>query len=129
VPLPWSGERPPYGFSPADATDPPWLPQPSTWADVTVAAQERDPGSILSLYRRALRIRRDLPALGDGSMRWVASPSGSLILARDPDFLCVTNVSADPVGVPEGSTVILSSGPLTVDGHVPADTTAWLRRP
>jgi alpha-glucosidase len=128
VPLPWSGDRPPYGFSPAGVTGQPWLPQPSDWAEFTVASQEDDPGSVLSLYRRALRIRRDEPALGDGGMRWLASPAGSLVFARDPNFLCVVNVSAEPVGVPDGSTVLLSSGPLSVDGRVPADTTTWLEQ-
>ena len=32
VPVPWSGDAPPYGFSPAGATAPPWLPQPAGWA-------------------------------------------------------------------------------------------------
>jgi alpha-glucosidase len=48
------------------------------------------------------------------------------VFARDPGFLCVVNVSAEPISLPEGSTVILGSGPLTVDGRVPADTTVWL---
>jgi alpha-glucosidase len=129
VPLPWSGDRPPYGFGPAGATGPPWLPQPDTWADLTVAAQEGDPGSVLTLYRRALQIRRKLPALGDGGMRWLTSPVGSLVFARDPGFLCVVNVSAGPMHIPESGTVILGSGPLTMDGRIPADTTVWLDRP
>ena len=28
VPLPWTGQEPPFGFSPADATAQPWLPAP-----------------------------------------------------------------------------------------------------
>src|SRR4029078_4695662 len=28
VPLPWSGDAPPFGFSPPNATAEPWLPQP-----------------------------------------------------------------------------------------------------
>jgi alpha-glucosidase len=127
VPLPWSGDRPPYGFSPNGAGQP-WLPQPATWTDVTVVAQERDPASVLNLYRRALQIRRGLPALGDGGMQWLASPDGSLVFARDPDFVCMVNVSADPIDMPEGSTVIIRSGTLTVDGRIPADTTVWLER-
>ena len=126
VPLPWSGDRPPYGFSPAGATRPPWLPQPADWADLTVAAQDDQAGSMLALYRQALRIRADLPALGDGGMRWRESPVGTLVFAREPGFCCLANVSADPVAVPEASTPILGSGPLTSDGRVPADTTVWL---
>jgi alpha-glucosidase len=126
VPLPWSGDRPPYGFSPAGATSPPWLPQPTTWADLTVAAQEHDPDSVLTLYRRALQARRDLPALGDGTMQWLPSPAGSLVFARDPGFLCLVNVSADPLPLPDDAAIVLHSGPLAADGRVPADTTVWL---
>ena len=44
VPIPWSGEEPPFGFSPADATAQPWLPQPPSWRGQTAADQERGPG-------------------------------------------------------------------------------------
>ena len=37
----------------------PWLPQPADWAPLTAAAQRRQPGSMLELYRRALRLRRE----------------------------------------------------------------------
>ena len=50
VPLPWSGVRPPYGFG---TTAPTWLPQPDDWAEFTVQAQDSDPSSTLTLYRRA----------------------------------------------------------------------------
>ena len=30
VPLPWSGDAPPFGFGPSGT---PWLPQPAAWAD------------------------------------------------------------------------------------------------
>jgi len=63
VPLPWSGDAPPYGFSPDGARAEPWLPQPSSWADLTVEAQSADPGSTLTLHRRALRLRHEIPAL------------------------------------------------------------------
>src|SRR6185369_2381272 len=63
VPLPWSGEQTPYGFGPSGTR--PWLPQPDGWAGLTVAAQRADPDSMLSLYRTALRLRRDL-GLGAG---------------------------------------------------------------
>ncbi len=44
VPLPWSGDRAPFGFSPDGATGEPWLRQPSGWASLTVEAQRRGPG-------------------------------------------------------------------------------------
>lgn len=72
VPLPWSGDASPFGFGDGE----PWLPQPPEWAAYTVEAQERDPDSMLALYRRALDLRRTHPALGDGSLRWLPAPHG-----------------------------------------------------
>jgi alpha-glucosidase len=43
-------------------------------------------------------------------------------------LLVVANLGAEPVALPEGE-VLVASGPLTVDGAVPTDTTAWLRLP
>ncbi|MEV6495471.1 glycoside hydrolase family 13 protein, partial [Actinoplanes sp. NPDC051633] len=51
VPMPWSSGAS-LGFSPPGAAAP-WLPQPESWASLTVAAQTADPSSMLSLYRAA----------------------------------------------------------------------------
>jgi alpha-glucosidase len=125
VPLPWSGEESPFGFS-ATGSSAPWLPQPADWKDRTVQAQTGDPHSMLELYREALRIRRDATALGDGAMRWLPSADGVLAFARDPRFVCVANLSTVTVDLPDHEEVWLSSGPLDGD-RLPADTTAWLR--
>ena len=61
VALPWSGTRPPYGFSPNPSVRL-WLDhQPDDWAPLSVEAQSADPGSMLSLYRAGLRTRRQAP--------------------------------------------------------------------
>jgi alpha-glucosidase len=126
VPLPWSGTAPPFGFSPPDATAPPWLPQPASWASLTVAAEDGDPGSMLELYRAALRLRRAEPALGDGHMSWLEAPVGVLAFARSPHFVCVVNMSTVDVELPAHREVLLASGEL-VGGRLPSDTAVWLR--
>ncbi len=126
VPIPWSGDAAPFGFSPDDATAPPWLPQPADWKAQTVEAQSGDPDSILELYRAALRIRRDSPALGDGELRWLDTPAGSLGFQRDPGFTCIVNLTSDPVALPAGAEVVLASGPLTADQCIPENTAVWL---
>ena len=63
-------------------------------------AQTGDDASVLELYRRALRIRRAQPELGDGTLDWLDAPSGALAFARDRGFVCIVNVSGDPVGPP-----------------------------
>jgi alpha-glucosidase len=127
VPLPWSGLRPPFGFSPGHATSPPWLPQPDAWSALTVESQVRDPGSMLELYRRALALRRTHNALGDGSLEWLDAPAEVLSFARDPRFLCAVNLAAEPVASPAGR-VLLASGPLADDGRLPPDTAVWIAR-
>ncbi len=128
VPLPWSGDAAPYGFSPEGASAPPWLPQPDGWAPLTVAAQTGDPDSMLELYRAALHARRASPALGDGELAWLELPAGVLGFTREPGFACVVNVTAEPVALPEGYDVLLASGPLP-EGRLPAATSVWLVRP
>lgn len=125
VPLPWSGTRPPFGFS----TGIPWLPQPAAWAGRTAEAENADPGSMLNLYRAALRVRRAEGSLGDGPLRWLEAPDGVLAFAREPGIACVTNLSATPVPLPAHREVLLTSGPLTEKGELPGDTTTWLRPP
>ncbi len=126
VPIPWAGEKPPFGFSPDDASAPPWLPQPPDWRELTAEVQTGDERSMLELYRRALGLRRAQPALGDGTLKWLDAPDGALAFARDPGFVCIVNLSSDPVAVPDGAELLISSGPLTDDGRVPFDTSVWL---
>ncbi len=128
VPIPWSGQRPPFGFGPEGASAPPWLPQPASWAGLTVAAQTGDAESTLELYRRALRLRRRHPALGDGDLTWLQAPAGVLMFAREPGFVCVVNVSGAPLAPPDGSELLLSSGPLPETGRIPANVSAWFER-
>ena len=126
VPLPWSGDRPPFGFSPARATARPWLSQPVHWADLTVEAQLGDPRSMLLLYRAALHIRRQEPGLGDGPFTWLPKTPGVLAFRRGGTFVNVTNLSAGPVPLPAHESVLLGSDDIA-DGMLPPDATAWLR--
>ena len=125
VPMPWSGNAPPYGF--ADRPVRTWLPQPPDWAALTVAAELSETGSMLQLYRAALRLRREHPALGDGEMTWVESGNGELAFTREPGFGFIANLGDSPAPLPAGCRVILASGPLD-SGRLPADTAVWLDR-
>ncbi|HVX43087.1 MAG TPA: alpha-amylase family glycosyl hydrolase [Mycobacteriales bacterium] len=121
VPLPWSGEKPPYGFSPAEST---WLPMPENWGSTTIEAQLEDPGSMLSLYREAVELRHTRPEFSGADVQWYGAPEGCLAFRRDGGLVCALNASANPVPVPRGS-VILSSVPLE-DGKLPTDAAVWL---
>ena len=123
---PGPGTAAPYGFSPDGATHPTWLRQPDHWRELTVAAQQADPGSTLRLYQDALRIRRAEPALGDGTMTWLPSADQSLAFARGDRFLCITNLSGTALPLPPDADLLLASTPIS-GGLLPADATAWLR--
>ncbi|GAA2749150.1 glycoside hydrolase family 13 protein [Kitasatospora cinereorecta] len=120
VPLPWSGTEPPYGFGAGE----PWLPQPADWAGLTVEAQQRDPESMLALYRAALRIRR--AGIG-GGFAWLPAAPGVLAFERGDGFACVVNLSAADAQPPAHRELLLASAPLR-DGWLPPDTAVWLRR-
>jgi alpha-glucosidase len=126
VPLPWSGNEPPFGFSPAGSPSEPWLPPPPRWADLTVEAQSEEAGSMLDLYRRALRIRRTEADLGDGPMAWLPWGGDVLAFRRGDRFVSVSNLSAAPVALPPHQEILLSSADI-VGGLLPRDATAWLR--
>jgi alpha-glucosidase len=125
VPIPWSGASQPYGFGPNGAR--PWLPQPADWARFTVDAQRGDPSSTWSLYRDALRLRREL-RLGRGHLSWPDAPAPDLVMFERPGLVCTTNCGAAPVRLPQRyGEQLLASGPVTEAGVIPADTTIWWR--
>ena len=131
VPLPWGGAEPPFDFTPLNACEG-WLPSPASWIDQTVEAQREDPASTLSLYRKALELRRGLPALGDGELSWHQEPpEGVLVFTRAPGFVCTVNTGDRSVTLSCPGTPLLAS-----DGRLPEpdegdrfelapDTTVW----
>jgi alpha-glucosidase len=133
VPLPWSGDAAPFGFSSVDGTPvdaQPWLPtQPAGWGGHTVAAQLGDEGSMLELYRSALALRRAVPGFRSEreALRWLESAEGVLAFRRGEEAACVVNLSAEPVALPAHEAVLLTSAPLDGDGLLPPDCAAWLR--
>ena len=128
VPLPWSGDAPPFGFSETSSS---WLPQPDDWAALTVAAQAVDPASMLSLYRAALRLRREHPALGAGDLRWVGDVGSDMLafdlVAPGATVRVVANFGEAAAGLPADE-CLLASAPLE-DGRLPPDAAAWILRP
>ncbi|MGH3266690.1 MAG: DUF3459 domain-containing protein, partial [Trebonia sp.] len=130
VPLPWSGTEPPFGFSPHRAASEPWLPQPKEWRDLTAAVEQADADSMLRLYRAALHLRRSTKAFSGGDLTWRRAPGGVLCFDRGGDredpVRCVANLSPEPVELPPGALVLLTSAPVT-NGQLPPDAAAWLR--
>ena len=119
VPIPWEADAPAYGFSGSGES---WLPQPESWRRFARDAQAGDPDSTLSMYRAALRLRRER-RLFAGEIEWLDAPDGCLAL-RTADTVVITNLGDADVPLPEGD-VLLSSFPSPA-GVLPPDTTVWL---
>jgi alpha-glucosidase len=127
VPLPWAGDRPPFGFTAGPGgTASTWLPQPAGWKDLTVEAELADPGSMLSLYRQVLRLRRSEPAFAGETFAWLPSPENVLCYRRGAGVTVVINASAHPVELPPYESILVASDELS-GGLLPPDTSAWLR--
>ena len=125
-----------FGFSPAvraDGVTPaadPHLPQPLWFKDYAVDVEQADPDSMYTLYHAALAIRqesltatRDTTAeqvgMGDDVVAYTRAAVGGRV------FTSITNFGNAPIALPDGS-VVLASGPLTPEGQLPTDTSAWV---
>ncbi|RME66203.1 MAG: DUF3459 domain-containing protein, partial [Caldilineae bacterium] len=73
TPMQWDAS-PNAGFCDPDVD--PWLPLAPDYRARNVAAQEQDPTSMLSLFRRLIELRRAHPALHGGAYRSLACGSG-----------------------------------------------------
>src|SRR5919107_5207417 len=119
VPLPWSVEGTSFGFGDGGAH----LPQPDWFSRYAVEAQDGTEGSTLELYRKALKLRREL--MTDEELEWIETGNPEVLhFSRPGGWQSVTNFGETAVDLPAG-TVLVSSAPLE-DGKLPGNTTAWL---
>jgi alpha-glucosidase len=131
TPMPWD-TTPQAGFTSAE----PWLPLGADWLTRNVASETEDPGSMLSLYRRLLVVRRANPALELGDISLVPAKHGVLQYERrdaENCLLIALNLTAEPrdVLVPEGLVVLellVSTIPgRSFDGRLAPDEGVTLR--
>ena len=88
TPMQWD-EGPQAGFSTVE----PWLPVNPDWREKNVAAQQEDPGSVLSTYRDLIRLRKRHPALHSGPMQLGEEHPQLLSWTRDETVSVVLNMS------------------------------------
>lgn len=119
VPLPWEPTGSSFGFGSGGSH----LPQPKWYAQYSVASQESDENSTLNLYRKALKLRRELET--EETLRWHESAPGTLLFERPGHWLCFTNFSDDQVALVPGEVLVSSSD--VSDGFLPANSAVWLK--
>lgn len=131
VPIPWStsaGSNDSFGFSPDGTKKPPHLPMPDWMGQYSVQALDKDEKSTLNLYRRALKLKKELRSDKD-EIEWATQDGykdGYLHFRRPGGWEVLFNVDKkDGVDVPEGE-VLVASGDLE-NGKVPINTTIWLK--
>jgi len=116
VPLPWEEGQPSNGFSSAAG----WLPQPSSYAELSRKTQEGRAGSTLELYRAALKLRKEL-ALGEGSFDWISH--GDVLSYQNGELTISHNFGTEPQKL--AGDVLIRSG--NEDGPLRPGETAWAR--
>jgi alpha-glucosidase len=124
VPLPWSGQASPFGFTSGVEGVKPWLPQPDYFAEYATDRALADTRSFWHLYRDGLQLRATLPQLGEGTLHWLDTQPGVLAFTRGDGLVCAVNFGTAPTPAPVSGTPLLSSGPCP-SGVLPGATAAW----
>jgi alpha-glucosidase len=94
----WNGSET-AGFT----TGEPWLPVAANASRINVAAERDDPGSMLTLYRRLIALRKAEPALVAGAwLPLTASGDGFVYLRQHGErrLLVALNMGSEPLAVP-----------------------------
>ena len=130
VPLPWSPVGDGLGFGPD-----PWLPQPESFAGITVDHQLGDPQSTLNLYRRALELRHGLD-LGAAEFAWHPLSEGdqdvlayTMTCGTGETVLVAANLGESEVGFDElsrGELLLASGQNAVVNDRLSVDSAVWL---
>lgn len=128
VPLPWeAGVGSANGFN---TTGKAWLPQPEIYADYSRNLQQGVPGSTLTMYQAALKLRKDL-GLGDGSFEWLDGFVGEEVLGyQNQNILVIHNFGSQDLDLPEGEIVAASQAeyPGKAALKLQPNDTVWIKK-
>ncbi len=100
----------------------PWLPINGDYRERNVAAQSADGASILSWYRSLIRLRKDSPALREGTIEFLGGGDSDILhyrrTAAGESVGVILNLApkAAIAHLPEGASVLLSGGRRTGSG-------------
>lgn len=127
VPLPWNSEEAELGFTQGQ----PWLPIPKSWKELSVDQQEKDLGSSLHLYRRALKARRQF--FGESrEILWREDGTNGLLIFEREDVVILLNTSHEEKEYTFSGRLILSShSEVASDGQrikLPQASACWVAR-
>jgi alpha-glucosidase len=137
VPLPWTATGPSFGFGSAGAH----LPQPQWFADKSVEVESADPLSPLSIFRKALALRKEL--IAPEELTWHETGDKHVLhFSRPNGWHSITNFGgghydfASAMGEHEilhsshpltGAGLYLIHGRLSKANSLPPATTVWVK--
>lgn len=98
----------------------PWLPITSKYQEQNVSSENADPSSMLNLYRRLIRLRKDHPALHSGTYLAIDAGSADCYIyerlhAGQERFIIALNFSSHPCHLYVSS---LNGGNLLLSTHL-----------
>ena len=116
TPMQWDNS-PNAGFSPANVE--PWLPVADNYKTVNVEDAQKRPDSFLSFTQQLIALRRQSPALNQGSYQSLDTPPGLFAYRRehgDGQRTIILNFTGDPIswnlpGDVQTTAVLLSTHP------------------
>ncbi|MGC3975692.1 MAG: alpha-glucosidase [Nitrospira sp.] len=130
TPMPWN-DSPQAGFT----NGTPWLPLSQDWQTTNVASEQRDPGSILSLYKRLIRMKKESKALTAGTYHPVeGGPPDCLLFRREShveggreSLLIAVNFSAraQKISLPTVTTELGRTGRLILSTDPQREKERW----
>jgi oligo-1,6-glucosidase/alpha-glucosidase len=121
TPMLWNS-KPNAGFC-HHATEP-WLPVAENFTEINVEKQMADPHSLLSFYKKVIRLRKETPALHEGSLEIAHDQCSKKILAyyrtsNGSKYLIMLNMSGSRVRNPASNVnVLLSTHPQGETHHL-----------
>jgi alpha-glucosidase len=134
VPLPWTPSGPSYGFGTGGSH----LPQPEWFKDWSIEGESKDSKSPLSIFRKALALRKDLVAPEE--MTWHETGDQHVLhFSRPNGWHCITNFGRGHFDLTGKGEILHASGPLAEAGiylihgietsgnDLPPATAVWLR--
>ena len=100
TPMQWSTEAN-AGFTKSDKPSVPVISDgPYGFPHTNVAAQRRDPSSLLNWMERIIRMRKEIPEIGWGDFSFISTGTPNVLAMRyewrNNSVLCVHNLSAEP---------------------------------
>lgn len=125
TPIIWDDTQPNAGFSNADSEDL-WLPINKDDLNISVVRQQNDPVSFLALYKAAIRMRAELPAIRDGEYSSLTTDNTDVLAysrkSDDQEAIILVNFTdkpqhVTPVGSFTSGDVVLSSVDVVENPH------------